>query len=108
MSTFKVGDEVTVAKRLWEPADENYPGTMLALPGDRLIVRAVRKTGKWCISVSHHNRTDGMTFAVAPDELLTLPADSQGGEEQKNMNIPNVSATQNKLIATMFGNDETH
>jgi hypothetical protein len=42
---------------------------MLAQPGDRLIVRAIRDRGEWPISVSHHDRTDGMTFSVAENEL---------------------------------------
>lgn len=66
---FTVGDEVTVTRRLWEPADDCHPGGMLAQPGDRLIVRAIRDRGEWPISVSHHDRTDGMTFAVAANEI---------------------------------------
>lgn len=66
---FTVGQEVTVTRRLWEPADEHGPGGLLALPGDRLIVRAIRERGQFPISVSHHDRTDGMTFQVTPDEL---------------------------------------
>lgn len=37
--------------------------------GDRLIVRAIRDRGEWPISVSHHDRIDGMTFAVAANEI---------------------------------------
>lgn len=70
---FAVGQEVTVTRRLWEPADDDHPGGLLALPGDRLIVRAMRDRGQWPISVSHHDRTDGMTFSVAPDELRAHP-----------------------------------
>lgn len=66
---FTVGDEVTVTRRLWELADEHGPGGLLARPGEKLIVRAIRERGDWPISVSHHDRTDGMTFAAAPDEL---------------------------------------
>lgn len=71
---FAVGQEVTVTRRLWEPADGDHPGGLLALPGDRLIVRAMRDRGQWPISVSHHDRTDGMTFSVAPDELRAHPS----------------------------------
>lgn len=71
---FTVGQEVTVTRRLWEPADECHPGGMLAQPGDRLIVRAIRDRGEWPISVSHHDRTDGMTFSVAENELRAYTA----------------------------------
>ena len=66
---FTVGQEVTVTRQLWEPPDDCHPGGLLALPGDRLIVRVVRESGQFPISVSHHDRTDGMTFQVAPDEV---------------------------------------
>ena len=66
---FTVGQEVTVTRKLWEPPDDCHPGGLLALPGDRLIVRVVRESGQFPISVSHHDRTDGMTFQVAPDEV---------------------------------------
>lgn len=66
---FTVGQEVTVTRKLWEPPDDCHPGGLLALPGDRLIVRVVREGGQFPISVSHHDRTDGMTFQVAPDEV---------------------------------------
>lgn len=77
---FKVGDEVTATRRLWEPADDCHPGGLLTQPGEKLIVRAVREKGQWPISVSHHDRADGMTFSVAPDEIRcaqspTQPAD---------------------------------
>ena len=71
---FTVGQDVTVTRRLWEPADDCHPGGMLAQPGDWLIVRAIRDRGEWPISVSHHDRTDGMTFSVAPDELRAYTA----------------------------------
>lgn len=66
---FTVGQEVTATRRLWEPPDDGSPGGLLAQPGDRLIVRAVREGGQFPISVSHHDRTDGMTFQASPDEL---------------------------------------
>lgn len=66
---FAVGQEVTVGRRIWEPADDCHPGGMLAQPGDRLIVRAIRGRGEWPVSVSHHDRTDGLTFSVAQSEL---------------------------------------
>lgn len=63
-----------MTRRLWEPATGDSPGGLLALPGDRLIVRAIHDRGEWPISVSHHDRTDGMTFSVAPDELRAHPS----------------------------------
>lgn len=69
---FAVHQEVTVTRRIWEPADDCHPGGLLAKPGDRLVVRAMRDYGQWPISVSHHDRTDGMTFSVAADELRAL------------------------------------
>lgn len=69
MTAFAVGDEVTVTKPIWEPADDCHPAGTLAMPGDKLIVRSIRDRGQWPISVSHHDRTDGMTFAVSADEL---------------------------------------
>lgn len=71
---FTVGQEVTVTRRLWEPSDDCHPGGMLAQPGDRLIVRAIRDRGEWPISVSHHDRTDGMTFSAAENELRAYTA----------------------------------
>lgn len=64
-------------RRLWEPADDCHPGGMLAQPGDRLIVRALRPSGQWPISVSHHDRTDDMTFSVAPDEIVRAASTTQ-------------------------------
>lgn len=69
MAAFSVGDKVTVTKQIWEPADDCHPAGTLAMPGDKLIVRGIRDRGQWPISVSHHDRTDGMTFAVSADEL---------------------------------------
>lgn len=68
---FAVGQEVTPTRQLWEPPDGDSPGCLLARQGDRLIVRAIRNHlgGQLPISVSHHDRTDGMTFMVSPDEL---------------------------------------
>ena len=66
---FTVGQEVTVAKPIYEPADDCHPGGTLVRPGEKLIVRAVRASGVWPISVSHKYRTDGLTFSVSPDEL---------------------------------------
>jgi hypothetical protein len=69
MSDFKVGDEVDATRRIWEPASDDHPGGLLTMPGEKLIVREVRGTGQWPISVSHEGRTDGMTFSVAADEI---------------------------------------
>jgi hypothetical protein len=72
VSEYAVGDVVTVVKPLYEPADDTHPGGYLALPGDRLIVRAIRYRGQWPISVSHEDRTDFLTFSVGADELMRL------------------------------------
>ena len=66
---FTVGQEVTVKRRLWEPPDDCHPGYLLAIPGDRLIVRSFGGSQQHPISVSHHDRTDGITFFASPDEL---------------------------------------
>lgn len=69
MFGFTVGQEVTATRRLWEPPDGDSPGGLLAAPGDRLIVRSFGGSQQHPISVSHHDRTDGMTFFASPDEL---------------------------------------
>jgi hypothetical protein len=64
---------------LYEHADDHSPGGYLARKGERLIVRKVRTDYKlpWgdplCISVSHEDRTDGMTFAVRQSEIVLTP-----------------------------------
>lgn len=67
--TYTVGQAVTVKRRLWEPPDEDHPGGVLAHPGDRLIVRAVRPAAHFPIRVSHDDRTDGNTFGVTAEEI---------------------------------------
>jgi hypothetical protein len=69
MFGFTVGQEVTVTRKLWEPPDDCHPGCLLAIPGDGLIVRSFGGSQQHPISVSHHDRTDGMTFFASPDEL---------------------------------------
>ena len=69
MFGFTVGQEVTATRRLWEPPDGDSPGGLLAAPGDRLIVRSFGGSQQHPISVSHHDREDGMTFFTSPDEL---------------------------------------
>jgi len=69
MFGFTVGQEVTPTRRIWEPPDGDSPGGLLAEKGDRLIVRSFGGSEQHPISVSHHDRTDGMTFCVSPDEL---------------------------------------
>lgn len=69
MFGFTVGQEVTVTRKLWEPPDDYHLGCLLAIPGDRLIVRSFGGSQQHPISVSHHDRTDGMTFFASPDEL---------------------------------------
>lgn len=78
MFGFTVGQEVTVTRRLWEPPDGDSPGGLLASPGDRLIVRSFGGSQQHPISVSHHDRTDGMTFFASPDELTP----NDGGERR--------------------------
>jgi hypothetical protein len=78
--TFAVGDAVTMRANLYEPADEHAPGGYLAMRGDRLIVREVRGAGQWPISVSHDDRTDGITFAVAATEIEQRAAQPAAGD----------------------------
>lgn len=82
---FTVGQEVTATRLLWEPPDEDSPGVLLARPGDRLIVRSFGGNEQHPISVSHHDRTDGMIFFASPDELTPndqlqpTPSDGEAG-----------------------------
>lgn len=77
---FKVGDAVTLKADLYEAADDHSPGGYLARKGELLLVRRVRTdyTLPWsdplCISVSHEDRTDGMTFSVRQSEIEATPA----------------------------------
>ncbi len=66
---FTVGQEVTVTRRIWEPASGDAPGGLLARPGEKLIVRMIYSKGQHPIDVSHEFRTDGATFCVSADEL---------------------------------------
>lgn len=66
---FTVGQEVTVTRRIWEPATGDAPGGLLARPGEKLIVRMIYGKGQHPIDVSHEFVTDGRTFCVSPDEL---------------------------------------
>lgn len=68
------GESVEVTQRIWEPADDHSPGGLLAQPGEHLVVRKVSAVvtvegDEMGISVSHHGRTDGMTFWVRPSEI---------------------------------------
>jgi hypothetical protein len=69
---FSIGQNVTVKRMLWEPAYGDYPGGLLARPGDRLIVRKIRDAGEFLFEVSHYDRLDGATFGAAEDELREL------------------------------------
>jgi hypothetical protein len=69
MADFKAGDRVRAKAAIFEPADEHHPGGYCCAKGDLLIVRRVRDWGHWPLSVSHEDRTDGVTFAVGPNEV---------------------------------------
>lgn len=77
---FTVGQEVTVTRRIWEPATGDSPGGLLARRGEKLIVRMIYSKGQHPIHVSHEFRTDGATFCVSADELrpYATPATSLG------------------------------
>ncbi len=68
---FTVGQEVTVTRRIWDPATGDSAGGLLARPGEKLIVRRIhpRSSGPHPLDISHEYRTDGLTFCVSPDEI---------------------------------------
>ena len=66
---FAVGDEVTVVKQIYEPADDYQPDGMLARLGEKLIIREIREAGEWPFKVSHEFVTDGRMFGVSEAEL---------------------------------------
>lgn len=74
---FAVGQEVTVTRRIWEPATGDAPGGLLARPGEKLIVRMIYSKGQHPIDVSHEFVTDGRTFCVSPDELRPYATPAQ-------------------------------
>lgn len=66
--SYKVGDVVILTHSVYEAASEDGPAGYLAEVGDLLIVRAVRDSGTWPISVSHEGVT-GSSFNVKPEEI---------------------------------------
>lgn len=75
MRRFQPGDEVTPTRSLGEHlADEGFAPSTCATAGERLIIREVRLVGPWDYAVSHHDRSDGITFCCSDNELAPYNA----------------------------------
>lgn len=68
MAEYKVGDRVRAKLAIYEPADDHAPGGYVCGEGDLLIVRKVRESGNWPLSVSHEDVTDN-SFSCGLDEV---------------------------------------
>lgn len=66
----KVDDKVTPVKIIIEHDSENGMGvSVLARPGETLVIRRMTGPSDKYIYVSHEHRTDGMTFWVTAEEI---------------------------------------
>ena len=76
---FTVGQWVRLLRRVWDPAGEDYPGMLLGVAGDKLLIKGVTPRLDFPVEVHHENVTDGRTFNVNADEI-----DPWGGEEGRS------------------------
>lgn len=73
MTEYKVGDKVTVNRRIIEDANECHPSHVLAEQGDVLFVREIRTPtdpSRFQLYISHENVTG--SFGVMRDEIRSL------------------------------------
>lgn len=73
---FKVGMKVRAKRDLSDGPDDYSPGGTYASKGELLVIREVRDTGPYPISVSHEHITD-RTFGVSPDEIFESLLDTE-------------------------------
>jgi hypothetical protein len=67
--SYEIDQRVRVIADIYEPPDGDSPGGYCAKKGDVVVIRSVQPSGKWPLSVSHEDRTDGNTFAIGLDEV---------------------------------------